>query len=199
METYHKINGGSYPPPSEGMPTMNSQTSKKITSKGNIPKASAGVSASRGGESQVKRAPASGATATAGIKSDFTSLKEALQVIQRIRLSAQQELEMVRKMRADVQRYQMETATKARSEAQQLVLKTRLSTQREIEEMVRKASEEIQKVLADIRIIRITAQEELAAQRKFTDAAKLSTMSLALKKNLDKSELKRKKQLTASK
>ena len=102
-------------------------------------------------------------------------------------------------MRADVQRYQMETATKARSEAQQLVLKTRLSTQREIEEMVRKASEEIQKVLADIRIIRITAQEELAAQRKLTGAAKLSTMSLALKKDLDKPEVKRKKQLTTSK
>ena len=52
-------------------------------------------------------------------------------------------------------------------------------------------------MLADIRIIRITAQEELAAQRKFTDAAKLSTMSLAIKKNLDKTEVKKKKQLAA--
>lgn len=179
---------------------MNNQMSNTVTPKGNVQKVSAGASASRGGAGgQVKKALASVQPVTGGIKSEFASLKEAAQVIQRIRLSAQQELEMVRKMRADVQRYQMETATKARSEAQQLVLKTRLSTQREIEEMIRKASEEIQKVLADIRIIRITAQEELAAQRKFTDAAKLSTMSLAIKKDLDKSDIKRKKQLTATK
>jgi hypothetical protein len=181
------------------MPKMNNQTSKIVTPKGNVPKASNGVSAPRDGEGQVKKAPADGSPLAAGIQSDYPNLKEALQFIQRIRFSAQQELETVRKMRVDVQRYQMETATKARSEAQQLVLKTRLSTQREIEEMVRKASEEIQKVLADIRIIRITAQEELAAQRKLTGAAKLSTMSLALKKDLDKSKTKRKKQLTAPK
>jgi hypothetical protein len=172
--------------------------SRNTSPKGNVQRSPAGAPAQRGGGGQVKKAPAS-VPMTGGIRSEFASLKEAAQVIQRIRLSAQQELEMVRKMRVDVQRYQMETATKARSEAQQLVLKTRLATQREIEEMIRKASEEIQKVLADIRIIRITAQEELAAQRKFTDAAKLSTMSMAIKKDLDKPEIKRKKQLTATK
>jgi hypothetical protein len=71
---------------------------------------------------------------------------------------------------------------KARSEAQQLILRTRLSTQKEVEELIRKAGDEIQKVLADIRVIRITAQEELAAQRKFTDAAKIATLSLSLDK-----------------
>jgi hypothetical protein len=178
---------------------MNNQMGKTVNPKGNVQRAPADAPALRGGGVQVKKTPASGVPLASGIRSEFASLKEAAQVIQRIRLSAQQELEMVRKMRVDVQRYQMETATKARSEAQQLVLKTRLATQREIEEMIRKASEEIQKVLADIRIIRITAQEELAAQRKFTDAAKLSTMSLALKKDFDKTEIKRKKQLTTTK
>jgi hypothetical protein len=102
-------------------------------------------------------------------------------------------------MRADAQKYQRETETKARSEAQQLILRTRLSTQRETEELIRKASEEIQKVLADIRVIRITAQEELAAQRKFTDAAKLCSMSLALQGNHDKPEGKKGKQLATAK
>ncbi|MCJ7604924.1 MAG: hypothetical protein MUO19_02685, partial [Dehalococcoidales bacterium] len=73
---------------------------------------------------------------------EVASLKEAAQVIQRIRISAQRELELTRKLRADAQRYQRETATRARSEAQQLILKARLSTQRDIEEFVRKASEE---------------------------------------------------------
>jgi hypothetical protein len=172
---------------------MNNQTSKTVPPKGNAPKAHAGTIPSRTGTGlSARRALAAGP-----MQSEFTSLKEAALVIQRIRLSAQKELEAVRKMRTDALRYQQETATKARSEAQQLVLRTRLSTQREIEEMIRQASEEIQKVLADIRIIRITAQEELAAQRKFTDAAKLSTMSLAIKKNLDKTEVKKKKQLAA--
>jgi hypothetical protein len=133
------------------------------------------------------------------MKDNYGSLKEAAAVVQRIRLSAQQELEMARKLRTDALRYQQETATRARSEAQQLMLKTRLATQREVEELIRKASEEIQKVLADIRMIRITAQEELATQRKFTDAAKLSNMSLAIKKEMEKPEGKRKRQLTAAK
>ncbi|MCJ7606083.1 MAG: hypothetical protein MUO19_08665, partial [Dehalococcoidales bacterium] len=130
---------------------------------------------------------------------EVASLKEAAQIIQRIRVSAQRELELTRKLRADAQRYQRETATRARSEAQQLILKARLSTQRDIEEFVRKASEEIQKVLADIRVIRITAQEELAAQRKFTDAARLCSMTLDLAESEEKTVVKRKKQLAASK
>ena len=117
------------------------------------------------------------------MKNDYDSLKEAAQAVQRIRVSAQQELEMARKMRADAHRYQRETETRARSEAQQLILQARLSSQREIEELIRKASEEIQKVLADIRVIRITAQEELAAQRKFTDAARISSMSFSIQDN----------------
>lgn len=125
------------------------------------------------------------------MKDDFTNLKDAAVAVQRMRQSAQKELGQARKMRAEAQKYQQETATKARSEAHQLILRTRLATQREIEELIRQASEEIQKVLADIRVIRITAQEELAAQRKFTDAAKLSSMSEAIKENFKKSESKK--------
>ncbi len=138
-------------------------------------------------------------SAASSMKDEFSSLREAALAVQRIRLSAQRELELARKMRADAQRYQQETATKARSEAQQLILRTRLATQREIEELIRQASEETQKLLADIRVIRITSQEELAAQRKFTDAAKLSSMSLAIKGNYEKPERKKKKQLAAAK
>lgn len=142
------------------------------------------------------------------MKNDFTSLQGAAAMIQRIRISVQRELEIARRMRADAERYQQETATRARSEAQQLILRTRLATQRETEELIRKVGDEIQKVLADIRVIRITAQEELAAQRKFTDAAKLSSMSLAIKqkgekpeakKSAKKNEVKKKKQLAVVK
>ena len=125
------------------------------------------------------------------IKDEYNSLKEAGIAVQRIRLSIQQELEMARKMRSEALRYQQETATKARSEANQLVLHARLETQREIEELIRQASEEIQKVLADMRVIRITAQEELAAQKKFTDAAKICSMSLAIKEDMEKPEKKK--------
>lgn len=145
--------------------------------------------------SSVKPPPAS------SINDDFTSLQEAASRVQQLRLSAQRELEQARKMRAEAQRYQRETETKARSEAHQLVLRARLTTQREIEELIRKASEEIQKMLADIRVIRITAQEELAAQRKFTDAAKLKSMSFSFQEEKEESEKpprKRKKQLVIS-
>ena len=116
-------------------------------------------------------------TERTSIRDDYTSLKDAAEAVHRLRLSAQQELEMARRLREEAQQYHRETTTRARSEAQQLILKSRLQTQREVEELVRKSSEEIQKVLADIRIIRITAQEELAAQRKFTDAARLCSLS----------------------
>ncbi len=131
------------------------------------------------------------------IRDDYSTLREAALSVQRIKASAQQELEQIRKMRADAIRYQQETATRARSEASQLVLRTRLATQREVEELIREASEEIQKMLADIRVIRITAQEELAAQRKFTDAAKLNSLSLSFKEQLEKTPVKSRKQPVA--
>lgn len=94
--------------------------------------------------------------------------------------TAQQELERARRLRADAERYHREMAVRARSEAQQLILKARLAVDREIAELSKKATEEIQRVLADIRVIRVTAQEELAAQRKFTDAARLCSKAIDL-------------------
>ena len=134
------------------------------------------------------------------ITENFSSHNETSNSLQRIRAIAQQELELTRRMRAEAVKYQQETGMRARSEAHQLVLHARLATQREIEDMIRQATEEIQKVLADIRVIRITAQEELAAQRKYTDAAKLNSMSLSIKELFHKPpERKKKKQLLAVK
>jgi hypothetical protein len=124
-------------------------------------------------------------------KDDLSSLRDAASTVHQIKLSAQRELESARKMRDDAHRYQQETATRARSDAQQFILRTRLATQRETEELIRQASEEIQKVLADIRMIRIMAQEELAAQRKFTDAARIRSMSMAIRDGDEKPEVKK--------
>lgn len=132
------------------------------------------------------------------IRDDYSTLREAAFSVQRIKASAQQELEQIRRMRSDAVRYQMETATKARSEANQLVLRARLATQREVEELILQASEEIQKMLADIRVIRITAQEELSAQRKFTDAAKLNSLSFSMKEQFEKAVAKPRKQPVAT-
>ena len=143
-----------------------------------------------------------GPAATRAIEDELARLRAAAAAVQQIRLSAQRELTLARQMRAEAQKYVQVTETKARSEAQQLILRARLATQKEIEELIRKASAEIQKVLADIRVIRITAQEELAAQKKFTDAARLSSLSLSIREeiempheDLEEPDGKRKKQL----
>lgn len=99
--------------------------------------------------------------------------------IQRIRSTMQRELAIARQIRAEAERYRRETETKARSQAQTLILQARLATKKQIAALKRTIDEDIQKALADIRMIRITAQEELGAQRKFTDAAKIRALSLA--------------------
>ena len=121
-----------------------------------------------------------GADATGEIASNA---KTTLLTVQQLILLAQRELATARKMRAQAEKYLQETETKAHSEAQKLILQTRLTIRKETEKMMRQAEEEIQKVLADIRMTRITAQEELAAQKKFTDAARLRTFTLSLQKD----------------
>ena len=121
-----------------------------------------------------------GADATGGIASDT---KTTLLTVQQLILLAQRELATARKMRAQAEKYLQETELKAHSEAQRLILQTRLTIRKDTEKIMRQAEEEIQKVLADIRMIRITAQEELAAQKKFTDAARLRTFTLSLQKD----------------
>jgi hypothetical protein len=132
-------------------------------------------------------------------ENDLGELRKAAVYVHQIRLKAEDELELARRMRADAQRYQQETETRARSQAHQLVLHARLESQKEIEELVRHASTEIQKVLADIRAIRITAQEELATQEKFTNAARLRTLSLSMREEAAESEENNKKQLVFKK
>jgi hypothetical protein len=182
------------------MPGTDYFMKKESLPKGNIRKAQVSAPHPRtNGGIQVKKNPPPAPFNPGLRKDELNSLREAASAVHQIKLSAQRELELARKMRDDAHRYQQETATRARSDAQQLILRTRLATQREIEELIRQASEEIQKVLADIRMIRIMAQEELAAQRKFTDAAKLRTMSMAIQDGYEKSEVKKRKQLVSVK
>ena len=133
-------------------------------------------------------------SAPVSMKNELARLRTAAEAVQQIRISAQRELAIAKKMRAEALRYQQESETKARSQAQQLILHARLTTQKEIEELISKASAEIQKILADIRAIRITAQEELATQHKYTDAARLLSLSFRIQDDTEP-EGKRKKQL----
>ena len=186
--------------PYKATPVMNKSANKIAMPKVNVqkPTTASPVSLPKA-PSPVKKAFAPKPPSVRPITEDYSSLNETSNSLQRIRAIAQQELELIRRMRAEAVKYQQETGMRARSEAHQLVLRARLATQREIEDMVRQANEEIQKVLADIRVIRITAQEELAAQRKFTDAAKLNSMSLSMEKIFQKpaeKDIKKKKLAT---
>ena len=103
-----------------------------------------------------------------GVSGDgLEGLRAGEAAIEKMRLSAQRELALVKQLRAETERYRQEIETKARSQAQLLILQARLATQKEIE-VIRKARAEIQKVLADVRVTRIAAQEELETLRKFT-------------------------------
>lgn len=157
---------------------MKSYVKPVIISRGNGQKKGLTLGTKASGKPVIKGTPG-GSMTPGAMEDELAKLRTAAAVVQQIRLSAQRELELARKMRADAQKYQRETETIARSQAQQLLLRTRLTTQKEIEECIRNASAEIQKVLADIRVIRITAQEELAAQRKFTDAARLCSLAFS--------------------
>jgi hypothetical protein len=157
--------------PYKNTPDLDITSNKEVTSKA----------------APVRKMHASRAPSVRPISEGSSGSGETTTSLGRIRTIAQQELDLIRRMRAEATKYQQEIAIKARSEAHRLVLHTRLATQKEIEDMMRQANEEIQKILADIRVIRITAQEELAAQRKFTDAAKLNSMSSSMKELFQKS------------
>jgi SepF-like predicted cell division protein (DUF552 family) len=116
----------------------------------------------------------------------FMSYSETAVALKQVFAKAKAELKLIQKMKEDTARYQQKVATQARSEAQQLILNARVTTHREIEAIIRQASEEIQQVLADIRITRITAQEELATQRRYIDAAKINSLSLSIKDTFTK-------------
>jgi hypothetical protein len=147
----------------------------------------------------VKKAPLRTPPTAGPTANNLLGYGETAVAIQRVLASAKQELDLIRRMKAETANYQQAAATKARSEAHQLVLNARLTTHREIEEVVRQASEEIQKVLADIRVIRITAQEELATQRRYTDAVKLNNISQTIKEAFKKEVEQEKKTAEAIK
>ena len=133
-----------------------------------------------GARVQARKTSTQAVVATNGMEVELERLRAAGAAVHRIRLSAQRELELARQMRAKAERYRQETETKARSQAQLLISQARLATHKEIEEIIRKASAEIQKLLADIRMIRITAQEELVTQQKYSNAARICALSLSL-------------------
>jgi hypothetical protein len=166
---------------------MDSSIKSRTTPKTSVQKqAVASATATSKAPTPMKKAPKFGTPATKPTTENFSSYGDNAFALQRILASARQELELIRRMKTETLKYQQKTATKARSEAHQLLLSARLTTHREIEEVIRQASEEIQKVLADIRVIRITAQEELATQRRYTDAAKFNSLSLSFKETFEK-------------
>ena len=119
------------------------------------------------------------------IDDELARLRIAGAEVQRIKLNAQRELNIARRMRAEAERYLKETETNARSQAQMLILKARMETRKELAELKRVTTEEIQKLLVDIRMVRIMAQEELEVQRKITDAARIRNLSISSKKKFE--------------
>jgi len=178
----------------------NATSEDEEAQKPDVPKSGAsGAAASPNIQTKNHKPRKSSTFQASPFRDDYSTLREAALSVQRIKISAQQELEQIKRMHAEAVRYQQETATRARSQANQLILHARLATQREIEELIRQASEEIQKMLADIRVIRITAQEELAAQRKFTEAAKIKSLSLSINEQFDKPAAKNRRQPVTTK
>ena len=113
-------------------------------------------------------------------RDELAKLSAVSDEVQKLRLGVQRELELVKQIRAEAERYRLEIEAKARSQSQLLILQARLATRKELAEMKRGVSEEIQKILVDIRMLRIASQEELEAQRKFTSAARICALSYPL-------------------
>ena len=174
---------------------MNDNSKPVITPRGNGHQASLKGSPNLKEGAPAARPSAPNSAAASPIKDELVRLRAAAVAIQHVRISAQHELAMAKQVRAEALKYQQETETKARSQAQQLILHARLATQKEIEELIAKAGAEIQKVLADIRALRITAQEELATQHKYTDAARILSMSLSFEETPEDADGKIKRQL----
>lgn len=111
------------------------------------------------------------------VSDELAKFRLALAELQRIQIEAKRELQLVKRIRIEAESCQQGIEAKARSQAQMLLLQTRLAIQKEIAGLKGTYGEQIQKVLADVRIIRITAQEELEVQRKFTDAIRIKALS----------------------
>ncbi|MFC2033380.1 hypothetical protein ACFLUB_02525 [Chloroflexota bacterium] len=136
----------------------------------------------RNSKNARERLPKSPPVSTNFNGNEQARMMAVLAEVEKIRLSARRELALARNIRVEAERYLQEMEMKARSQAQLLILQARLATQKEITELKQKTSEEIQKILADIRMVRITAQEELEIQRRFTDATRIKALSFNLQK-----------------
>ncbi len=114
----------------------------------------------------------------------LTTFRAAKNEAQRLRLEVQRELGLVRQIRGEIERYQQETEAKTRSEANMLILQARLTIQKEMKEIAElkyKVNEQSMKLMADLRMTRIAAQEEFEAQRKFTSAARIKALTSTCK------------------
>ncbi len=106
--------------------------------------------------------------------------------LKRILASTREELELIREMKDEAARYRQDALNKGDAEGRRLTLNARLMKHREIEEVVRQASEEIQKILADIRITRIGIQDEIAAQGNFAETDRLNGIFASIKETFQK-------------
>ena len=125
---------------------------------------------------QTGKLPAQAPVAANFIEDELSRLRAARAEVQRIRLSAQRELGLAKQMRAEAERYQQETGTKARSQAQMLILQARLAIKKELVELRREINGETYKILDTIRT---TANTYLDSERRFTDAARIRALSFA--------------------
>ena len=160
------------------------------------------------------------------IEEELASLRAAGAVVQRMQAGAQRELEQMKQTRFVTEQYQQETAKRITSQSQLLILKARLTIKKEMAELKAKLSEELQKEMAelmrkfseelvqeiaefrrkadeeqkkllnDIRMIRNAANEELQAQRRFVDAARINALSSAYQKEARQSSSNKREEIT---
>ena len=108
---------------------------------------------------------------------DEPLVRPADREVEALKLNLKRQLEQARQLKAEADQYRLATGMKARSEAQLLLLDARLAIKREISKLELEAFEEAKKLLVDIRLIRLAAQQELEAQRQFTNAARINALS----------------------
>jgi len=114
---------------------------------------------------------------TSGAGGARNGLRAAHVEVEKQLIMVHRELEHVRRLRVEAEQYQKATVAKANREAQMLILNTRQAMKREIAALRQRVSAEVEQLVADIQTLRIAAEHELTAQRKFTDAAKIRAIS----------------------
>ena len=101
---------------------------------------------------------------------------------QQMLINARRALESARKLRLQTQKFLQETEFKSRHQKQPPILRVHLPTGQEVGALIREANEEIHRTRIDIRFIRIAARDELAAQDRLADAAKLRSFTASLQR-----------------